>query len=332
MIGMILCGGYGKRFRPLTDTTPKVMLEIKDGYSILDRQLFAFGSAGFDRVFLLAGYLSEKIEEKYGSEYKGLKIEYVVEEKPLGTLNAIRMGMEMANEDVMVSNGDVVTDLNLKSMRQAFQGAAYPASTFVVRMRSPYGVVELGNGYIKSFKEKPLLNYFINGGFYCFSKDVLGLLEEFKVGDVEKTAFPRLAAVKQLAYYRESVPFWTSVDSPKDLENVKKEYENRTDKPWGYEKIINLTNDRFEKELFIMGGYRTSIHYHEQRDETLNVLSGSGYVEFKERKVNFKKRSKIRMKPNAVHSVVAAENTVLHEVSTPHPDDSVRVKDFYTAR
>ena len=80
MIGMILCGGYGRRFRPLTDVIPKVLLEIKDGYSILDRQLFAFGSAGFDRVLLLAGYLSEKIEERYGSEYKGLKIEYVVEE------------------------------------------------------------------------------------------------------------------------------------------------------------------------------------------------------------------------------------------------------------
>jgi NDP-sugar pyrophosphorylase family protein len=322
MIGMILCGGYGKRFRPLTDTIPKVMIEIKDGYSILDRQLFAFGSAGFERVFLLAGYLSERIEEKYGSEYKGLKIEYVVEEKPLGTLNAIRMGMEMANEDVMVSNGDVVTDLNLKAMKGAFKSAANPATTFV----------ELGDGYIKSFKEKPLLSYFINGGFYCFSKDVLGLFEEFKVGDVEKTAFPRLAAVKQLAYYKESVPFWASVDSPKDLDNVKKEYENRIDKPWGYEKIINLTNERFEKELFIMEGYRTSIHYHEQRDETLNVLSGSGFVEFKGRKVNFKKRSKIRMKPNTVHSVVAAENTLLHEVSTPHPDDAIRVKDFYPAR
>jgi len=332
MIGMILCGGYGRRFRPLTDVIPKVLLEIKDGYSILDRQLFAFRSAGFDRVLFLAGYLSEKIEERYGPECKGLKIEYVVEEKPLGTLNAIRMGMGRVDEDVMVSNGDVVTDLNLKRMKQGFESSAYPASMFVVRMRSPYGIVELGDGCIKSFKEKPLLNYFINGGFYCFSKDVQGLLEEFKVGDVEKTAFPRLAAVKQLAYHRESVPFWASIDSPKDLENVKKEYENRTDKPWGYEKTITLTKERLEKELFIMGGYRTSLHYHGQRDEVLNVLSGSGYIEFKGRKVNFKKRSKIRVKPNTVHSIIAAENTVIHEVSTPHPDDVVRVKDFYPAR
>ena len=332
MIGMILCGGYGKRFLPLTNVIPKLLLEIKECYTILDRQLFAFRSAGFDRVLLLAGHLSEKIEERYGSEYKGLKIDYVVEEKPLGTLNAIRMGMEMINEGGMVSNGDVITDLNLKRMKAEFEGSTYPASMFVVRMRSPYGIVKLGGGYIKSFKEKPLLNYHINGGFYCLSRDVLGLLEEFKVGNIEDTAFPRLAAAKQLAYCKEDVPFWASIDSPKDLENVKKEYENRTDKPWGYEKVLALTKERLEKELYIMAGYRTSLHYHEQRDEILHVLSGSGYIEFKGHKLNFKKRSKIRVKPNILHSIVADENTIIHEISTPHPDDVVRVKDFYSVR
>lgn len=332
LIGMILCGGYGKRFRPLTDEIPKVLLEIRGGYTILDRQIFAYASAGFDRVLLLAGHLSEKIRERYGPEYKGLKVEYVVEEKPLGTLNAIRLGMERANEDAMVSNGDVITDLNLRRMWEEFEGSRYLASMFVVRMRSPYGIVELGDGYIKSFKEKPLLEYYINGGFYCLSKDTLGLLEEFKVGDIEKTAFPKLAGIKQLAYYKEDVPFWAAIDSPKDLENVREEYENRVDKPWGYEKTLALTEERLEKELFIMAGYRTSIHYHQRRDETLHVFSGSGHVEFEGRKQDFKKGSKIRVKPNTLHSIVAAENTVIHEVSTPHPDDVTRVKDFYPAR
>lgn len=329
---MILCGGYGKRFRPLTNKIPKVLLEIKKDYTILDRQLFTYASAGFKRVLLLAGYLSEKIEEKYGSEYKGLKIEYVVEDKPLGTLNAIRLGMEKVDEDVMVSNGDVITDLNLKRMITEFKNSPHLASMFVVRMRSPYGIVELGDGLVKSFKEKPLLEHYINGGFYCFSKDVLGLFEEFKVGDIEKTAFPRLAGLKQLAYYKEDVPFWASIDSPKDLENVRGEYENRTDKPWGYEKILALTEERLEKELFIMSGYRTSFHYHEKRDEILHVLSGLGHIEFEDRKEHFKKGTAIRVKPNTRHSIVALENTIIHEVSTPFPEDVVRVKDFYTAR
>lgn len=332
MIGMILCGGYGKRFRPLTEEVPKVLLEIKSGYTILDRQLFAYKSAGFDQIFLLTGYLGEKIEERYGSQRMGLKIEYVTEEEPLGTLNAIRLGMEKADGDAMVSNGDVVTDLNLKRMKQEFESLGCLASMFVVRMRSPYGIVELDDRYIKSFKEKPLLDYYINGGFYCLSKGILDLLQEFRIGNIEKTAFPRLADMKQIAHYKEDSPFWIAVDTSKDLEEVRREYANRMDKPWGYEKVLMLTKDRLEKELFVMGGYRTSLHYHKERDETLHILDGSGYVEFEDRKEEFKKGAAIRIKPNTTHSIVAVENTTIKEVSTPHPEDVVRVKDFYEVR
>ena len=157
MIGMILCGGYGKRFYPLTQKVPKLLLEIKDDYTILDRQLFAYKSAGFERVILLTGYLSKRIEERYRSRYKELDIEYAVEKEPLGTLNAIRLGMKVAGDDVFVSNGDVVADINIKRMVQEFNAAEFLASMFVMRMRSPYGIVMLGDRHIESFKEKPVL-------------------------------------------------------------------------------------------------------------------------------------------------------------------------------
>ena len=93
-VGMILCGGFGKRLRPVTEKVPKPLVEIKEDYAILDKQLFDFKNAGVEEVYLLAGFLHEKIEERYGDEYKGIKIHYVIEDEPLGTLNAIRLGME----------------------------------------------------------------------------------------------------------------------------------------------------------------------------------------------------------------------------------------------
>ena len=66
-VGMILCGGFGKRLRPVTEKVPKPLVEIKDNYAILDKQLFDFKNAGISEVYLLAGFLHEKIEERYGN-------------------------------------------------------------------------------------------------------------------------------------------------------------------------------------------------------------------------------------------------------------------------
>lgn len=74
-IGMILCGGFGKRLRPVTETVPKPLVELKEDYTILDKQLFDFKSAGISKVILLTGFLGEKIEERYGNNYMGVEIE-----------------------------------------------------------------------------------------------------------------------------------------------------------------------------------------------------------------------------------------------------------------
>ena len=135
-IGMILCGGFGKRLRPLTETIPKPLIEIKDNYTILDKQLFDFKNAGVDKVLLLTGFLSEKIRERYGDEYRGVEIGYIVEDEPLGTLNAIKLGMDniKEGEQCVIRNGDVVADLNIKKMIEQGQKSDYPLSIFITKM------------------------------------------------------------------------------------------------------------------------------------------------------------------------------------------------------
>ncbi len=331
-VGMILCGGFGKRLRPLTERVPKPLIEIKEDYTILDKQLFDFKNAGVDKVLLLTGFLSEKIRERYGEEYKGVKIEYIVEDEPLGTLNAIKLGMNSLgdNEQCVIRNGDVVADLNIKKMIEQGDKSDYPLSLFITKMVSPYGIVEINGDRLVSFKEKPVLDYYINGGVY-FSKGEIDF-GNFDVGDIEKTVFPMLAKDNKLGYYKENGLFWMAIDTSKELEAIKKEYENREDKPWGYEKILINTEKYLTKELFLREGYQTSFHYHAHKDETMYIVSGAGYIEFEERKEYFGKNDTIRIEPEEVHSIVATENTVLHEVSTPHLNDTIRVKDYYKTR
>jgi len=333
MIGIILCGGQGKRLRPVTSNIPKSLVELKEGYTILDKQMLDFASAGIDEVVLLTGHLSKKIEERYGAEYKGMKIKYLVEDEPLGTLNAIRRGLEtIGDEDAVVRNGDVVTDLNLKKMVSEFNASKFLATMFVTRLKSPYGIVVLDKKQIKSFKEKPILDHYINGGVYCLDNACLAFFEDFETGAIEDTVFPALAREGKLGYFKEDGLLWTSIDTSKDLEEIRKEYANRTDKPWGYEKVLSLTSEELRKELFIKEGYQTSYHYHEKRDETMHIVSGSGYIEFDDGKKKFKKGDALRIEPNTPHTIVAEENTIIHEVSTPYPEDVVRIKDYYKVR
>jgi len=331
-VGMILCGGFGKRLRPLTERVPKPLIEIKDDYTILDKQLFDFKNAGVNQVFLLTGFLSDKIRERFGDDYMGVKIEYVEEDKPLGTLNAIRLGMEAVGpgKQCVIRNGDVVADLNIKKMIESGEKSDHPLSLFITRMVSPYGIVEISGDRLVSFKEKPVLDYYINGGVYFSKKEID--FGDFDVGDIEKTVFPMYAKNNQLGYYQEDGLFWMAIDTSKELEEIRKEYQNREDKPWGYEKILINTEKYLTKELFIREGYQTSYHHHPQKDETMYILSGAGYIEFEDRKEYFGKNDTIRIKPLENHTIVAMENTVLHEISTPHPDDTVRVKDYYDIR
>ncbi len=88
--GAILAGGYGKRLRPITTFYPKALIKIKGDYTILEKQLNDLRFSGIDSVYLLVGYLHQKIINKFGNSWKGIKLEYLIEEKPAGTHYAIK--------------------------------------------------------------------------------------------------------------------------------------------------------------------------------------------------------------------------------------------------
>ena len=85
----------------------------------------------------------------------------------------------------------------------------------------------------------------------------------------------------------------TQEEYNKTIEAYKKEYENKTDKPWGYEKVLIYTEKYLTKELYIREGFQTSFHYHDEKDETMYILSGSGYIEFEDHKEYFSKNDSI---------------------------------------
>lgn len=333
--GAILAGGYGKRLRPLTTFYPKALIRIKNNYTILEKQLNDLRYAGINDIYLLVGYLHEKIVKKFGNSWKDVKLNYLIEEKPAGTHFAIKNALDNANSDLLVMNGDVICDFNIKSFIEYARRRKELITIAVTQMQSPFGIVTIEENKIVNFIEKPKLPHFINAGIYYIKKEAKAYFDkEYNYTDVERTVFPLAAVEGEIACYKEDA-FWISIDSIKDVENIREIYKNREDKPWGWEKVIVSNEKYLVKELYIKGGYRTSIHYHNEKDETLSVVKGSGIVEIYDEKLRITEKipliqnSSIRIIPKTIHSIVGTENMLLQEFSTPHTTDVVRVKDFY---
>jgi len=220
----ILAGGEGKRLRPLTNTTPKSLLEV-NGKPILLWQFEWLVEHGAEDIVLCAGYLREKLIEEVGSgSTHGVRVAYVVEDRPLGTGGALANAKHLLEkEDVFyVLNGDVITDLDPSRLKAKVEGGVVGAIA-LTPLPSPYGIVDFDekSGVIKRFTEKPSIEeYWINAGVYALSPEVFGYLP--REGDIEKTAFPALARLSLLKAVAYPDAMWKSVDSHKDLEEAGK--------------------------------------------------------------------------------------------------------------
>jgi len=226
---LILSGGYGKRLRPLTDNIPKGLMEIKDGFTILDKQLLDFKSVGVESVFLLTGHLGDKIEQRYKSNWQGLNIGYLREDEPMGTLWAVKNALEKIDGDVVVSNGDIVSKIDIKNFIQHSQDLKYLLTIFVTKMRSPYGILEIKNDKVLSFFEKPVLEHFINAGIYYIKREAFPyFFKDYPESEkgLETTVFKTMSEEGLVGSYYEDV-FWESVDGFKDLSRVREEFGNK---------------------------------------------------------------------------------------------------------
>jgi NDP-sugar pyrophosphorylase family protein len=148
------------------------------GRPLLERIIGQLREAGIGRVNLTTHYRAEAIAEHFGdgSEF-GVEIEYVSEERPLGTAGAL--GLLAADDPILVMNGDILTRIDFRAMHE-FHDDHQADMTVAVRpyeIRVPYGVVELRDESVAGIAEKPLVRGFVNAGIYLIAPHVLRSVE-----------------------------------------------------------------------------------------------------------------------------------------------------------
>ena len=222
---IIIAGGKGERLRPYTENRPKAMIPVL-GNPLLSFQLRLLKSYGFTKITICCGYLNEVLTEHFGDGSKfGVKIEYLIEDEPLGRGGALRRALEHINptEPVLAMNGDSLTNINLGELAN-FHRANDPAATLVaVPLRSPYGIIDVTDETVVSgFTEKPELPFWINAGIYVLDPRIIPAMPT--KGDHEELTFPQLAKEKQLRVFKTRA-FWKTIDTVKDLTEVRNEFE-----------------------------------------------------------------------------------------------------------
>lgn len=222
-IMIIMAGGKGLRLHPQTQNSPKPMLLVA-GRPILEHIIERAKSQGFNHFIIAVNYLGEIIEDyfKDGQNF-GVKIEYLNEDAPLGTAGALSLLRNKPDRAFIVTNGDVLTDINYSDFLEyhTIQHAAATVAVHTHEFQIPYGVLKINGSEVESYEEKPFFSCLINAGVYALEPNVLDLIKEAKFRDMpEILEISRNLKKKVIVYpLHES---WVDIGRPIDLENANK--------------------------------------------------------------------------------------------------------------
>ncbi len=176
MRAVILAGGRGTRLRPFTASFPKPLMPIGE-YPVLEILLRQLRSHGVTDVTILTGHLAYLIEAYFGDGSNfGVRLEFIREDEPLGTAGPLRGLIGRVTDDLLVMNGDLLTDVDYGALlaRHKELGADVTISTYRRQERLELGVLTIDDsGRVSRYDEKPTLQLDVSMGLYAMTANVL---------------------------------------------------------------------------------------------------------------------------------------------------------------
>ncbi len=219
---VIMAGGKGERLRPLTEKTPKPMLLLGDK-PIIEHNIDRLISFGIETITISVRYLSEQIINYFGDgSTKGITINYIEEDAPLGTIGCIAQIGKINHEAILVLNSDVFTNIDFEDFYLNFEkeNADMAVASIPYSVDIPYAIMELNDNNITSFKEKPKNTYYANAGIYLIKKESLDYIPKnsfFNATDLMNT----IIACKGKIIHRPITGYWIDIGKHDDYNKAK---------------------------------------------------------------------------------------------------------------
>lgn len=223
---VLMLGGLGTRLRPLTNDTPKPMLRVGNK-PILETIIEGFKQYGYTNFIFSVNYKKEVIQDYFqNGEAFDVTIEYIEEDKKMGTAGALSLLKSRPTKPFFVMNGDLLTQINFDQLMQ-FHMEHDSVATMCVRefeYQIPYGVIETDGTDLVTIKEKPIHRSFVNAGIYVLNPDVLDYIPQDEFYDMP-SLFEKLIEENSKTSVFPIREYWLDIGQMDDFNKANNEFK-----------------------------------------------------------------------------------------------------------
>ena len=223
---ILMVGGLGTRLRPLTQDTPKPMLKVGNK-PILQTIVEKFAEYGFVNITMCVNFNASIIRDYFGDGKEfGVNIDYVLEEKRMGTAGALSLLKERPSEPFFVMNGDLLTNVNFEHIFN-YHMINKATATMCVReydYEVPYGVVKMNDNKITAIAEKPVQKFFVSAGIYMLSPEILDLIPKNEFYDMP-ALFEKLIKLSKNVISFPIREYWLDIGRMEEYQRANEEYK-----------------------------------------------------------------------------------------------------------
>jgi len=249
---VILAGGFGTRLSEYTGSIPKPMVLIGDK-PIIWHIMNTYSKFGHKDFYIALGYKSEVIKD-YFLNYSALNSDFTVNlgSGKINTINQValdwmvtlvntgiksmtggrvkRMKDHIGNEPFLLTYGDGLANINISSLIDFHKKHGKMVTVSAVHPGARFGELDIDNGIVTSFKEKPQTTQgWINGGYFVIEPEFFDFIEDDS-SILEKNPLEKVAKIGQLMAYKHE-GFWQCMDTKRDKDSLNELWESGI-APW----------------------------------------------------------------------------------------------------
>lgn len=225
---VIMAGGKGQRLLPLTENTPKPLLKIGEK-PIIEYNIDRLIQHGIKHITLSVNYLANQLIDYFkDGKDKDILIDYIKEEKPLGTIGSVLLKEDFEHDDIFIMNSDLLTNIDFIDFYKTYinSRADMAVAAISYKVNVPYGVLETSkDNQVVSLKEKPSYTYFSNAGIYILKKRILEMIPKDSFFDITDL----MQKVMEMNYKLVTYPingYWLDIGKHEDYKKAQEDIKH----------------------------------------------------------------------------------------------------------